>query len=135
MDKVTLKNQISQAETDLKGLSVLEVLQKQYTVRFRFLDANTGYHWFEVHKIGTTHRYTVKIKFVQIYNGYFAVRQFFSFCPCLRFQGEKNCHHFLLAVYFEAERRGFKDQFDLGKFANYSLAKVYQHQLEQELAA
>lgn len=135
MNREEYKLQIAAAEINLKGQTVLEILQAQYSVQFRFHDTETGYFYYLVSKLNSTDRYTVKIKFVQISDSFFAVREFFSFCPCPRFQGERNCHHFLLAVHFEAERRELRDKFDLRKFAEFPLAKVYRKQLEKEMSA
>lgn len=131
-NKDELKTQIAEAQEELEGLIVLQLLQAKYSVRFCFLDPGTGYHYYEVINLISAHRYTVKIKFVRFLTNFF-VRKHFSFCPCARFSGEANCPHFLLAIHFEALRSGYKN-FDLGKFAKFQLAKSYLKEFEKELA-
>ncbi len=124
-----LEQKISDARTTLEGLRVLALLKAKYSVRFRFLDSVTGFYYFEVSKLGSNHAYTVRIQFVKsLLHRMFSVRE--RVCNCMRFTKTGNCHHFLVAAFDHAEGVGFGEIFDLEKFANYQLAKVYQKELE-----
>lgn len=129
-----IKNQIELATKRIDGLRVLQLLTERYSVRFRLLDTSTGIHIYEVVKPAENHRYTIRLSFVKsLSRKVFMVRS--RQCNCLRFAGEGDCHHCLLAIWFEAERCGFGEIFDLGKFAEYRLAKVYKQELIKRIAA
>ena len=91
-----LQEQI-EAQNTLEGIKRAELLRSKYSVRFRFIDINTGYHYYEVEKVNTTHRYQVKVRYAK-----FAPARMFEvisgYCQCPRYQKENNCHHLLLAI-------------------------------------
>lgn len=133
MQRQILKQQVTEATKRLKGVTTLEVLQERYKVRFRFLDSNTGFHYYEVTNILLNHRYTVKIRFAKSeLHRLFAVIS--GYCQCPKFHREGNCQHLLLAVYDESVKCNLSEYFDFGKFTELNLAKSYFQQIHEKMA-
>ena len=114
-----------------KGLEVRAFLKDRYSAKIRL--ANGSHYVFDVLKLGTTNRYTVRFQFVRLsFMG--MTNQYRAFnCNCPRFLERSNYHHALLAIDAHAEGEG--KSLPLETFGDYEMSKANRSALSKVLAA
>lgn len=83
-------------EIEKRGLEVRAFLKLRYEARLRMQSGSP--YVFDVFKIGTKRRYTVRFQFVRL--SFMEMPNQFRgvLCNCPRFGGTSDCHHLLIAI-------------------------------------